>query len=155
MVGSLIISYGLFIDREGLLDTWVLTRSTTNDMWYDKLDKSDNLLQNLNLAKDGLSDVSCLIMGKYSKSPDLKFSLAVDACSEKHSAVCKYNPQMTASLPEPPKFPCLTTNRKNRRKRSTSAGDHCKKGERQSVLVNQAELLPISFSVCNRHSKFR
>ena len=112
----------------------MLTRSKTNGMWYDKLDKSNKLLENLNLAKDGLADVNCLIMGKYSKLPDMKLSLGVDACNKKHSAICKYNPQMITSLPEPPKFPCLTPNRTERRKRSTSAADHCKKGEKQIFI---------------------
>ena len=155
------IFYGLFTDHDNvLLDTWALTRSTTTDVWYDKLDKSDNLLKNLNLATGVLSDVNCLIVGKYWNiiSSDAitsirlaDYSLAADACNEKHSAICKYDPQIIVSLPAPPKFPCLTKNRIERRKRSTSAENHCKKGEGQTLLINHPEVINDRISNTRNH----
>ena len=106
-----------------LLDIWMLSSPKTEEMWYDALSKSSNndtLLENLNLAKDGYSDLECLVMKKYSKL-NPKFSLAVDVCNRKHKAICRVDPQMISSVTETPKFPCLTKNLADRRKRSINA----------------------------------
>ena len=116
----------------------MLTRPKTNDMWYDKLFKSskgDILLENLSLAADGLSDVKCLVMKKNSKAKPM-FSLFVDGCKKKHSAICKYNQEMTKSVPEAPKFPCLAPNHIERRKRATLDDEHQKKWKGQGLLLN-------------------
>ena len=93
-------------------------------MWYNTLSKSssnDSLPENyLNLAKTERSDVECLVMKKYSKL-NPKYSLAVDACNIKHTAICRVDPQMISFVAETPKFPCLAKNPVDRRKRSYNA----------------------------------
>ena len=124
---TLTTSHDLFPDEQHamLLDIWMLSSPKTEEMWYDELSQSssnDSLLENLNLAKDGYSDLQCLVMKKYSKF-NPKFSLAVDVCNRKHKAICRVDPQMISPVTETPKFPCLTKNSSDRRKRSSKNED--------------------------------
>ena len=127
MFSILITSHGLSADEQHatLLDIWMLSSPRpTNKMWYNTLSKSssnDSLPENyLNLAKTEHSDVECLVMKKYSKL-NPKYSLAVDACNIKHTAICRVGPPMISFVEETPKFPCLTKNPVDRRKRSYNA----------------------------------
>ena len=98
-------------------------------MWYDALSKSssnDTLLENLNVAKDGYSDAECLVMKKYSKL-NPKFSLAVDVCNRKRTAICRVDPQMISSVTQTPKFPCLTKSSADRRKRNAAQDQELEK----------------------------
>ena len=112
------------------LDTWMLSRpKIDDDMWYDKLGKSSEdglLLKNLSLAEDGLLNEECLIMSKTSKS-NSNFSLSAVKCNEKHSTICRFEPQMIIEKTKPPKFPCLRTNFANREKRSFDEKGNLKK----------------------------
>ena len=125
---TIIPLHDLFPDEQPamLLDIWMLSSPKTEEMWYDALSQSssnDSRLENLNLAQDGYSDLECLVMKKYSKL-NPKFSLAVDVCSRKHKTICRVDPQMISSITETPKFPCLTNNPVDRRKRSSNAADN-------------------------------
>ena len=119
-----------------LLDTWMLSRpKLDDDMWYDKLGKSSEdglLLKNLSLAEDGLLNEDCLIMSKASKS-NSKFSLSNVKCNEKHSAICRFEPQMIDTKTKNPKFPCLRTNFGGREKRSLDEKGHLKKGRNKGL----------------------
>ena len=101
--------------------TWMLSHPKSNDMWYDKLRKSmkdESFLQNLNQAKDGISDDQCLVMNKMSSS-DPMFSLGIQDCNMKQAAICRVKPPLIVTPPKPPKFPCLNLNQVARRKRSS------------------------------------
>ena len=119
-----------------LLDTWMLSRpKIDDDMWYDKLGKSseDNLLlENLNLAEDGLVNKDCLIMSKTSQSNSM-FSLSAARCEERHSAICRFEPQMNNAKTKPPKFPCLRTRFGGRGKRSSDEKENLKKGSSKGL----------------------
>ena len=119
-------SYELFADEDldVFRDIWMLKGPKTNDMWYNKLSGSqgDNiLLANLDLdmdVKELESGSKCLVMKKYSQL-NPKLLLAVTDCNEKHSAICRIDPQTANSVEDAPKFPCLASNRANRRKRAS------------------------------------
>ena len=104
----------------------MLSGPKTNDMWYNKLGKSPqdgNILENLSLAKDGTelhTGSKCLVLRKYSTLHP-KFFLALESCNEKHSAVCRIDPEMVNSLQDAPKFPCITSNQVKRRKRASGS----------------------------------
>ena len=128
---TLITSHDLFPDEQPsmLLAIWMLSKPRIEEMWYDALSKSstnDTLLENLNLAQDGYSDMECLAMKKYSKS-NPKFSLAVDVCNRKRTAICRVDPQMISSVTQTPKFPCLTKSSADRRKRNAAQGQELEK----------------------------
>ena len=97
----------------------------TNDLWYDKISKSPDdkyFIENMNLATDGIQFGSdCLILRKYSEL-NPKFLLAVEACNQKHSVICRLDPEKISFVTEAPKFPCLKPKDAGRRKRDT--GDH-------------------------------
>ena len=115
----------------------MLSRPIVNGMWYDKLSKSlekENLLQNLNQARNEVSDTRCLVMSKVSKS-DPKYSLRTEDCNGKHVAVCRAKPQMINNQPKPPKFPCLTLNHADRRKRSPGYKNFQEPEKYNGVLV--------------------
>ena len=95
----------------------MLSRPGLGGMWYDKLDRDENLLKNFKHASEMITDAQCLVMNKVSKS-DPKFSLKIDDCTEKHPVVCRVEPQRIIDLTETPKFPCLKPYQANRRKRS-------------------------------------
>ena len=91
-------------------------------MWYEKLTKSskeETLIENLKTAKDGYSEAQCLFLSKISKS-DPKLSLGIGNCKEKHSAICRVEPQKVNVLKETSNFPCLAEHRIQRQKRSTA-----------------------------------
>ena len=120
--------------------TWMLSHPKSNDMWYDALRKSmkdESLLQNLNQAKDGISDDQCLVMNKVSSS-DPMFSLGIQDCNMKQAAICRVKPPMIATPPKPPKFPCLNLNQVHRRKRSSEDEKLQKKGKNIGSLVVKA-----------------
>ena len=124
-------------DLSFFLGTWMLSHPKTNDIWYDKLSNSimdESLIQNLNQAKDGISDDQCLVMTKVSSS-DPKFSLGIQDCNVKQAAICRVKPQMMATPPKPPKFPCLNLNQVERRKRSSEDEKLQKKGKNIGSLV--------------------
>ena len=115
----------------------MLSHPKTNDMWYDKLSKSmkdESLLQNLNQAKDGISDDQCLVMNKVSSS-DPMFSIGVQDCNVKQTAICRVKLPMIATPPKPPKFPCLKLNQGDRRKRSSGNDKLLKTGKNEGSLV--------------------
>ena len=98
----------------------MLSHPIVNDMWYDMLSTSieeENPLQNLNQARNSMSATRCLVMNKVSNS-DPKYSIRTEDCNEKHVAVCRAKPQKVTDKPKPSKFPCLTQNHSDRRKRS-------------------------------------
>ena len=95
----------------------MLSHPKIGDMWYDKLSKDENLLQNSKQASEKITNAECLIMNKISESHP-KFSLKVGDCSDKHAVVCRVEPQRITDLTETPKFPCLNPNQVVRRKRS-------------------------------------
>ena len=124
-------------DLSVFLGTWMLSHPKTNDMWYDKLSKSmmdENRLQNLNQAKDDISDDRCLVMSKVSSS-DLMFSLGVQDCNVKQAAICRVKPPMIATPPKPPKFPCHKLNQVDRRKRSPGDEKLQERGKNEGSLV--------------------
>ena len=122
-------------------DVWMLSRPKANEMWYNKLSKSqgdNDLLDNLDLDKDGKeleSGSKCLVMKKYSQL-NPKMLLAVEACNEKHSAICKIDPRTANSVEEAPKFPCLTSNRSNRRKRASTTKNDSETGSDKGLFLN-------------------
>ena len=111
----------------------MLSGPKTDDMWYNKLSKSkkdDNSLENLSMAADGkeIDAVSkCLVMRKYSKL-NPKFAFAAQSCGEKHSAICRLDPQMVSPVTEAPKFPCLETGGNDRTKRDAEYDNKNAKG---------------------------
>lgn len=122
----------------------MLSRPKTNEMWYNKLSKSqgdNDLLDNLDLDKDGKeleSGSKCLVMKKYSQL-NPKMMLAVEACNEKHSVICRIDPQTANSVEEAPKFPCLTSNRSNRRKRASRTENDSETGNDKGLFVNHTK----------------
>ena len=126
----------LFVDEgpSTLFDTWMLSRSERGEMWYDKLNKDDSLVQNLKQASEKVSNVQCLVMSKVSES-EPKFSLKVQDCNEKHPVVCRVEPQKIADLTDTPKFPCLAQNQVNRRKRDTDYESYQVKQSNTGLLV--------------------
>ena len=115
----------------------MLSHPKSNDMWYDALRKSmkdESLLQNLNQAKDGISDDQCLVMNKVSSS-DPMFSLGIQDCKMKQAAICRVKPPMIATPPKPPKFPCLKLNQGDRRKRSSGNEKLLMTGKNEGSLV--------------------
>ena len=118
----------------------MLSHPQIDDIWYDKLSKSmmdKSLIQNLNQAKDGISDDQCLVMTKVSSS-DPMFSLGVQDCNVKQAAICRVKPPMIATPPKPPKFPCLNLSQVARRKRSSEDGKLQKRGNNIGSLVVKA-----------------
>ena len=136
-------SYEIFADEDldVFQDIWMLSGPKTNDMWYNKLSKSPqdgNILENLNLAIDGKeleSGSKCLVLRKYSKL-DAKFFLALESCNEKHSAVCKIDPEMVNSLQDAPKFPCITPNQVKRKKRASGSESDTEMAEEKGLFLN-------------------
>ena len=117
-----------------LHDSWMLSRPTTNSMWYDKLSKfsKDEILpENLKLGENELSDSECLVLSKMSKLHP-KLSVNVGDCNSKRSVVCRVEPQKINPLTRPEKFPCLQSSDFGRRKRSPNEHEHQKtwKGKR-------------------------
>ena len=106
-----------------LLDTRMLSGPKTTNMWYNKPPETfSDMLENMGQAKDGVefeSGSECLVMRKYSKF-NPKFSLAIEACNIKRSAICRIDPQTASSLAEAPKFPCLNPEAVHRSKRETA-----------------------------------
>ena len=114
--------YLLFIveNSDVLHDSWMLSRPTTNSMWYDrlsKLSKDEILPENLKLGENELSDSECLVLSKMSKLHP-KLSVNVGDCNYKRSVVCRVDPQKINPLTMPEKFPCLQSSDFGRRKRS-------------------------------------
>ena len=106
-----------------------------DDMWYEQLGKSSEdglLLDNMSLAEDGLLNEDCLIMSKKSKSNSM-FALSVVKCNEKHSAICRFEPQMRDAKTKPPKFPCLRTSFGGREKRSLDKKGNLKKASNKGL----------------------
>ena len=132
-------------DLEVFRDIWMFSGPKTNDMWYNKLGKSPqdgNILENLNLARDGKeldSGSKCLVLRKYSKLHP-KFFLALESCNEKHSAVCRIDPEMVNSLQDAPKFPCITSNQVNRKKRAAGS-------ESDTGIADEKGLLLITLDI--------
>ena len=127
-------------DYSEILGTWMLSHPKSNEMWYDKLSKSmkdEFLLQNLNQAKGGISDDQCLVMNKVSSS-DPMFSLGVQDCNVKQAAICRVQPPMIATPPQPPKFPCLKLNQVDRKKRSLEEEKLQERGKNIGSLVVKA-----------------
>ena len=122
-----------------LLDTWVLSGPKTKTMWYNKPPETFNdMLENMGQAKDGIefeSGSECLVMRKYSKF-NPTFSLAIEACNIKRSAICRIDPQTANSVEEAPKFPCLSSNRANRRKRASTTGNDRETGNDKGLFLN-------------------
>ena len=123
-VGKLTNSSTLFIEDQStvLLDTWVLSHPKEHDMWFNKLGNAsndENRLENLKRVEAGYSDEECLFMSKISKA-EPKYSLSVENCKKKHSAICRIDPQETNVLKEPSMFPCLAEKPGGRVKRSTT-----------------------------------
>ena len=122
-------------------DIWMLSRPKTNQMWYNKLSKSqrdNDLLDNLDLDTDGKglkSGSKCLVMKKYTQL-NPKILLAVEACNEKHSAICRTDPRTANSVEEAPKFPCLTSNRANRRKRASPTQNDSETGNDKGLFLH-------------------
>ena len=120
-------------NHEIFRDVWMLSGPKTDDMWYNKLSKSkkdDNSLENLSMAADGkeIDAVSkCLVMRKYSKL-NPKFAFAAQSCGEKHSAICRLDPQMVSPVTEAPKFPCLEASGNYRTKRDAEDNKENDKG---------------------------
>ena len=96
--------------------------------------KDESLLQNLNQAKDGISDDQCLVMNKVSSS-DPMFSLGIQDCNMKQAAICRVKPPLIVTPPKPPKFPCLKLNQVDRRKRSSGDEKDQKREEKKGSLV--------------------
>ena len=119
----------------------MLSRPKANEMWYTKLSKSqedNDLLANLDLYTDGKeleSGSKCLVMKKYTQL-NPKTLLAVEACNEKHSVICRIDPQTANSVEEAPKFPCLTSNRSNRRKRASTTENDSETGNDKGLFLN-------------------
>ena len=91
-------------------------------MWYQNLATSpneENLIENLKTANDGYSEEQCLFLSKISKL-DQKLSLDVGNCKEKHSAICRVEPQNVNVLKETSNFPCLAEHGIKREKRSAT-----------------------------------
>ena len=115
----------------------MLSHPIVNDMWYDMLSTSieeENPLQNLNQARNLMSATRCLVMNKVSKS-NPKYSLRIGDCNGKNVAVCRAKPQMINDHPKPPKFPCLTLNHADRRKRSPGYKNFQEPEKYNGVLV--------------------
>ena len=122
--------YLLFIveNSDVLHDSWMLSRPTTNSMWYDrlsKLSKDEILPENLKLGENELSDSECLVLSKMSKLHP-KLSVNVGDCNSKRSVVCRVEPQKINPLTRPEKFPCLQSSDFGRRKRSPNEHEHQK-----------------------------
>ena len=136
-------SYEIFADEDldVIQDIWMLSGPKTNDMWYNKLSKSPqdgNILENLNLAIDNQeleSGSNCLVMRKYSKL-NAKFFLALESCDEKRSTVCRIDPEMVNSLENTPKFPCITSNQVNRKKRASGSESDTGRADEKGLLLN-------------------
>ena len=131
-----ITQYTLVVDEapSAVFDTWMLSRSERGEMWYDKLNKDDSLVQNLKQASEKVTDAQCLVMSKVSES-EPKFSLKVQDCNEKHPVVCRVEPQQIADLTDTPKFPCLAPNQVNRRKRTPDYESYQENQSNTGLLV--------------------
>ena len=122
-------------------DVWMLSRPKANEMWYTKLNKSqegNDLLANLALDTDGKeleSGSKCLVMKKYTELNPILL-LAVEACNEKHSTICRTDPRTANSVEEAPKFPCLTSIRANRRKRASTTENDSEAGNDKGLFLN-------------------
>ena len=133
-------------DLEVFRDIWMFSGPKTNDMWYNKLGKSPqdgNILENLNLARDGKeleSGSKCLVLRKYSKLHP-KFFLALESCDEKHSLVCRIDPDMVNSVEDAPKFPCITSNQVNRKKRASGSESDTGRADEKGLLLNYTRYL--------------
>ena len=84
---------------------WLYTRPQIDQPWYNKLRQIaslDKVVQNLNLAVDGISnDERCLIL-KANLNLDPSFKLESIKCNEKRSVICrKTNDKMIQ------RFPCI------------------------------------------------
>ena len=124
-------------------DVWMLSRPKANEMWYNTLSKSqgdNDLFANLDLDKDGTkleSGSKCLVMKKYTQL-NPKSLLVVEACNEKHSAICRIDPPTANTVEEAPKFPCLSSNSANRRKRASTTENDSETGNDNGLFLNHA-----------------
>ena len=101
----------------------MLSGPKTKTMWYNKPPETFNdMLENMGQATDGIefeSGSECLVMRKYSKF-NPTFSLGIESCNIKRSAICRIDPQTASSLAKAPKFPCLNPDGVHRSKRETA-----------------------------------
>ena len=119
----------------------MLSRPGLGGMWYDKLDRDENVLKNFKHASEMITDAQCLVMNKVSKS-DPKFSLKIDDCTEKHAVVCRVEPKKIIDLTETPKFPCLKQYQANRSERSPQ-DEYQPEGEKgRGLLVEMINVIP-------------
>ena len=117
----------------------MLSGPKTKTMWYNKPPETFNdMLKNIGQAKDGIefeSGSECLVMRKYSKF-NPTFSLGIESCNIKRSAICRIDPQLASSLTEAPKFPCLNPDGVHRSKRET--GDSPEKETGLGLLLHNS-----------------
>ena len=96
---------------------WLVTEPRTNNMWYNKLTKISNIanmIENINTTLAVSNDGVCLSL-RYDQKANPPFVLNSMDCKARRSTICKIESPEKSFPQKPPKFPCITQTRREKR----------------------------------------